>query len=207
MEREQIEDMIKRGVAEAKAEIAEGRNKYLILIGTIMIGVFGILVPLWFTHVNTSEIDAAIVAMNSKFDKLAQRRQPDIQCSANGRPINNAIIALDAKTHEIALELENAGNGTAYYVETFLYLDSKDSIFATCSGAGLYLRPISDDAGFSKQFEYTSGSWNFVGKRKWPLKFKIDIFHSSQSTIRAKLKVFSVEAGPWEFPFTISETK
>jgi hypothetical protein len=211
MKDEQIRELIRNSisdirveVANAKVDIAESRLRHLTIVGAIIVGLTGVVVPILLTSSNTSRVDTAISEMNAKFDKLAaiQLRQPDIHCLGNGKPIENSSVSLDPKSEDFMLELLNTGSGSAYSVETFLYFDSKDSIFVSNWGIGWYPHQTSDDPNFSQQFEYT-GAHNFNAKRTWALKTRIQIFAPAGTKIGAKLKVYSLDSGPWEFPFTV----
>jgi hypothetical protein len=212
MTKDQIQSLIEKSfaeikleIAQAKTEIAESRLRHLTLVGTILVGLLGVVIPLWLTGANTSRVDSAITEMNAKFDKLAlsQLRQPDIYCLGNGVPLDNSTVTLDPQTQDFTLELINSGSSSAYNVEVFLYFDTKDSIIVSNWNIGWFPHQISDDPLFARQVEYSSSAQHFNAKRTWALKTKIQILRSGKLTIPAKLKVFSMNAGPWEFRFTL----
>jgi hypothetical protein len=204
MTRQQIEDLIKASVAEAKLQVAESRIKLLIWVATAIFALTGVVIPLWITGVSTAKVDKAIEDM-----KLAtsQLRQADIKCLVNNRPIDNSTVLLDPQSQDFILEMQNLGSGPAYSCETFLYLDYKDTAFVSALGIGWYPHQISDDPVYKRQFEYSDAPQHFLPKRTWTVKLKVDLFKAKKVSIPAKLKIFSLDSGPWEFKFTITNSQ
>jgi len=207
MTKEQIEDLIKKNIAEAKFEISEARLRHLIWTGTALFALFGVVIPFWLSGVSTAKVDKSIEEMNSKFEKLAssQLQQADIKCLVKGKPIENSTVVLDLQNQYIILEFQNLGRGTAYNTETFLFLDYKDTVTVTSWGYGWYQHEISDDDKYSRQFEFANSLEHFSPTRTWVLKLKVDFFKRNPLNVPAKLVIYSFTSGPWEYRFAISQ--
>jgi hypothetical protein len=111
-DRDQIEDLIKKGVSEAKAEIAEGRIKHLITIGTIVTAVFGVIVPLTFMSINTSRLEDTLRDITTKADNslYANANKIDNTLFNNTTKVENSITKMSAQFDKLAASQDKRPN-------------------------------------------------------------------------------------------------
>lgn len=203
MNRREIEDLVKAETNEGRAEAAEARLRHLIWVGTGLFALFGIIVPLWYTSVNTERVDQAIEKMEIRYKELAGvfTKKPDLQCTLDKQDLNGASIFLTPSTREHILEIKNWGDGTAYFITALLYLDYEDSVSTIVHRTGWMMPTESDDPVFEKAFELQIARDHLAPHRPVNLIFSVDFPNSLEATIRARLRLYASDMSPKTFDF------
>lgn len=189
-----IELLIDKKISEAKLYVAEKRINFLLTIGTAILTIFGIILPMFLTFQSARKVDEAIQNMEQKFNESAgkQMRKPRIECYLDGKDLVSGFLFFDPKKTERVIEIKNVGDGTADFIKMRFYVNYEDEDFIRdLRNTGWEHRGINDKPEFKLMFDYADKSGVVpAGLRKQDVK------------AAALLKIFYGEPVPKEIPFS-----
>lgn len=95
MDKQEIEQLIKERVSEAKLEVSEQRLQTITWVAGGFLALFGVIVPLWFTSRSSDQVDSAIGEMKRDFSELSQASRNDSKTSSEN--LNKSVESLRAE--------------------------------------------------------------------------------------------------------------
>lgn len=213
MDKEDVELLVDKKIAEAKLLIAEKRLSFVLTVAAAILTLFGIILPLLLTFHSETKVDTAINKMEQGFKELAgkQLRKPKIQCYIGGAILANSVITLDANKTSAIIEIKNIGDGTADFAKVRLYLDTEDGDVRNIVGGNWWIIPASNDKPeFKRTLEYINNSRimllpvqdsTYVDMRLQAMPDSSDKFKNVK--VNALLRVYYGEPIPMDIPFTV----
>jgi hypothetical protein len=105
MEKEEVENLIARKVAEAKLEMSLKRQEIFVWVAGALLGLFGFLYPIWQSNKSSERTDSAIQSMNETVrDMLKEERS---NANTQMEMINKAIDNLNGRTERSTERMQN----------------------------------------------------------------------------------------------------
>jgi len=113
MERNDIELLIDKKVAEAKLEVTEKRLKFVIGIAGAMLAFFGVFVPIWQTNKASDKVDSALTQMKQDIKYSSQDLRSDSRASSDSLDKSMSSIRADVRADidSQSRQLSNTANG------------------------------------------------------------------------------------------------
>lgn len=91
MEKDEIENVVDKKLAEAKLDVAEKRLQFVIWTAGVILAVFGVVLPLWQTNRASDKIDNALQQMRQEINQTSQGLRADSRASAES--LDKAMLA------------------------------------------------------------------------------------------------------------------
>lgn len=193
--RDDLQKQIDLKTSEAKLEVSEKRLNFALKLGTALIAIFGVFLPILIVVLAKLDIE-------KRFEQLAgtQPREPDVECFFNGDIFRGGTLtSVQYEMQEFLIK--NVGDGPAENVVIRLYLDVDEHI---------PVRGISgpwDDWNISDETDFTQVSVRYLffalGSRLIPQDsqtFGIQI--DEEIRAKAMLKILYGHE-PRRIPFTL----
>jgi hypothetical protein len=98
MDKNDIELLVDKKVAEAKLDVTEKRLKFVIGIAGAMLAFFGVLVPLWQTNKASDKVDSALTQMKQDIKSSSQDLRTDSRASSESIEKAMQTIKADVRT-------------------------------------------------------------------------------------------------------------
>lgn len=98
MEKDDIELLIDKKVAEAKLAVTEIRLKFVIGIAGAMLAFFGVFVPIWQTNKASDKVDNALTQMKQDIKSSSQDLRSDSRSSSEALEKAMQAIRTDVRT-------------------------------------------------------------------------------------------------------------
>ena len=220
---EQIEDRIKRHIAEARFDASEKRNSLILTFFGIVIVIFGAILP----YVLTTR---AIDEMKENFEKLAstQLRKPDIECFLGGNKLDGQTLTFASDKREVYdVILKNTGDAKAENIKMRMFFSKEREILGvinvdypwvelTYEVPGTSPNPdyiqYSDEPGFFVALGYIFSDGTNQSQRlssldateEFPFRISNLNFQAYKNKpIQALLKIYYGEPNPKRIPFNI----
>lgn len=101
MDKNHIEDLIDKKIAEAKLEVSEKRLHFYMGVVGVALALFGVALPLWVTSRSSDKVDSALIQMRQEIAKTSEVIRADSRTSADS--LERAVPAIRA---DLRAELE-----------------------------------------------------------------------------------------------------
>jgi hypothetical protein len=119
--KQEIEDIVQTKVAEAKAEIAEGRLDKFLKVGAIMLAIVGGLPAInsWFLR---NDVQDATERMERSVQEAIRRlgMKPDFNLYFENGALGGQTIPIDSAGQILRFIIQNEGTGTSKNARVFL---------------------------------------------------------------------------------------
>lgn len=214
-DREKIELLIDKKIAEAKLDVSEKRQRHLITIGATLVTIVGLALPIATAYINTDRVDKAIVELESRFQEVIGRQsfKPAIECLVNDEPIAGSTLSEDhSQIEPSVIVIRNSGQASAKIRIVIFIKAPEDSLNVICHAYGIDGSPTvinvwqnsrSSSPGYDGAYEY------YLGTELEPSdSIPIDIRFSAQQTylrrlVPAMIRIFYGEPEPRDYRFNI----
>jgi len=198
MEREEVERIVSEKINHIGLQYAEKRLNFLLWFGGALLGLFGVILPMWLTSSSTERVDKEILSMEKRFEELAgkQLRRPLIECSYENKSLEGQVVDLSVDaSHSTPIIIRNVGDGPTPYMDFRLYL-ALDEPMPNLSISWWNPLEFCDEPGYTRAFDYTSSAQRLHPKGSFGLKLGQWGSAKKGSSAQALLKVYYGEQEP-----------
>lgn len=110
MEEKEIEYLIDKKIAESKLEVSEKRNQFLLWFFGVLLTVFGVLIPFWWSNRSSDKVDEAISGMKREVKEIqAQYEQKSID---NERTFKETVKEINSQQNSSLATISNNADKT-----------------------------------------------------------------------------------------------
>lgn len=123
--KDDLETLIESKIRDAKLGIWHSWFKYFLSLGSVLIVIFGVAVPLWQIDKNSERVEQAIQNMERRFEILTQmqHRQPNLTFFVDGQKLEGTTVSYsNGKFQFPDFEVRNIGDAPATDIRVRLYL-------------------------------------------------------------------------------------
>lgn len=206
-DRQEVEKMI----LEAKLETAETRLKIFFTVAGALLGVFGILLPLFLAFNSSSQIDQSIARVDRAIEKMEQSfkelagtqlRRPEIECYFNGQSLTDAILNLN-QHEKVAFEIKNKGDAPVTHIKLHLYIAEEKGVDDNAIGWNWQYSEFSDEPDYSRLFVFFPFGSYLDPQNSLPVEFSVQTLDALEWESKALLKIYYGQPEPEIYLFRI----